>query len=48
MAAASIRFLGMVMWDLVPTNLHEIKQVEVIRGPASAVWGANAMSGVVM
>ena len=40
-------FFGMVMWDLVPTNLHEIKQIEVVRGPASAVWGANAMSGVV-
>ena len=25
----------------------EIKQIEVIRGPASAVWGANAMTGVV-
>ncbi|HEV7855215.1 MAG TPA: TonB-dependent receptor, partial [Mycobacterium sp.] len=40
-------FFGMVMWDLVPTNQDEIKQIEVIRGPASAVWGANAMSGVV-
>ena len=40
-------FFGMVMWDLVPTNAHEIKQIEVVRGPASAVWGANAMSGVV-
>jgi iron complex outermembrane receptor protein len=40
-------FFGMVMWDLVPTNADEIKQIEVIRGPASAVWGANAMSGVV-
>jgi outer membrane receptor protein involved in Fe transport len=40
-------FFGMVMWDLVPTNPHEIKQVEVVRGPASAVWGANAMTGVV-
>ena len=40
-------FFGMVMWDLVPTNANEIKQIEVIRGPASAVWGANAMSGVV-
>ena len=40
-------FFGMVMWDLVPTNLDEIRQIEVIRGPASAVWGANAMSGVV-
>ncbi len=40
-------FFGMVMWDLVPTNPHEIKRIEVIRGPASAVWGANAMTGVV-
>ena len=40
-------FFGMVMWDLVPTNPNDIRQIEVIRGPASAVWGANAMSGVV-
>ena len=40
-------FFGMVMWDLVPTNPDEIRLIEVIRGPASAVWGANAMSGVV-
>jgi outer membrane receptor protein involved in Fe transport len=40
-------FFGMVMWDLLPTNPNDIKQIEVIRGPASAVWGANAMSGVV-
>jgi len=40
-------FFGMVMWDLIPTNPSEIKQIEVVRGPASAVWGANAMTGVV-
>ena len=40
-------FFGMVMWDLVPTNTNNIRQIEVIRGPASAVWGANAMNGVV-
>ena len=40
-------FFGMVMWDLVPTTPNDIKQIEVIRGPASAVWGANAMGGVV-
>jgi outer membrane receptor protein involved in Fe transport len=40
-------FFGMVMWDLVPTNPDEIRQIEVIRGPASAIWGANAMNGVV-
>src|SRR5207244_4927533 len=40
-------FFGMVMWDLVPSNPNDIKQIEVIRGPASALWGANAMNGVV-
>src|SRR6185503_2976757 len=40
-------FFGFVMWDFLPVNLNEIKQIEVIRGPASAVWGANAMNGVV-
>jgi outer membrane receptor protein involved in Fe transport len=40
-------FFGLVLWDFVPTNLADVKQVEVIRGPASAVWGANALTGVV-
>ena len=40
-------FFGIVLWDLLPANLGEIKQIEVIRGPASAVWGANALTGVV-
>jgi outer membrane receptor protein involved in Fe transport len=40
-------FFGFVMWDFLPVNFNEVKQVEVIRGPASAVWGANALYGVV-
>src|SRR5215510_13293946 len=40
-------FFGLVLWDLVPNNPAEIKQIEVVRGPASAVWGANALTGVV-
>ena len=40
-------FFGFVGWDFLPVNFAEIKQVEVIRGPASAIWGANAMTGVV-
>jgi iron complex outermembrane receptor protein len=35
------------MWDFLPVNFNEVKQIEVIRGPASAVWGANALNGVV-
>ncbi len=40
-------FFGFVMWDMLPINAEEIKQIEVVRGPGSAVWGANAMTGVV-
>jgi len=40
-------FFGLVLWDLIPNNPAEIKQIEVVRGPASAVWGANALTGVV-
>src|SRR5438552_9069032 len=40
-------FYGLVLWDFEPTNTSDIKQIEVVRGPASAVWGANALTGVV-
>lgn len=40
-------FFGFVAWDFLPVNLAEVKQIEVIRGPASAIWGANALTGVV-
>jgi len=40
-------FFGFVAWDLLPLDFGEIEQIEIIRGPGSAVWGANAMSGVV-
>jgi outer membrane receptor protein involved in Fe transport len=40
-------FFGIVLWDLMPSNVDNIKQIEVVRGPASAVWGANALTGVV-
>ena len=40
-------FFGIVLWDFLPANLSDIRQIEVIRGPASAVWGANALTGVV-
>ncbi len=40
-------FFGFVAWDFLPVDMSEIAQIDVIRGPASAVWGANAMTGVV-
>ena len=40
-------FFGFVAWDFLPIDTTEIAQIEVINGPASAVWGPNAMTGVV-
>jgi outer membrane receptor for ferrienterochelin and colicins len=40
-------FFGLILWDFVPSNPMDIKQIEVVRGPASAVWGANALTGVI-
>ncbi len=40
-------FFGFVAWDMISSQVDDLAQVEVVRGPASAVWGANAMSGVV-
>jgi len=40
-------FFGITMWDLLPIQTSEIDQIEVVRGPGSALYGANAMSGVI-
>jgi len=42
-----VDYLGAVDWNLVSVNLEEVRQVEVVRGPASAIWGAYAMNGVI-
>lgn len=40
-------YYGLVVWDYLPVTMDELESVEVLRGPGSAVWGANAMSGVI-
>lgn len=40
-------FLGLTIWSSIPIGLEEIERIEVIRGPGSALYGANAMLGVV-
>jgi iron complex outermembrane receptor protein len=40
-------FLGMTLWSSLPVELDDIERIEVIRGPGSALYGANAMLGVV-
>src|SRR5687767_12072743 len=36
-----------VFWEQQDAFLEDIDRIEVIRGPGGAVWGANAVNGVV-
>ncbi|MEZ4318634.1 MAG: TonB-dependent receptor [Myxococcota bacterium] len=40
-------FLGATLWASIPISIDEIDRIEVIRGPGSAVYGANAVTGVI-
>ena len=39
--------LGATFWSILPFNVEDIERIEVIRGPASALYGADAFSGIV-
>jgi len=36
-----------VIWEFEDTLLEDIDRIEVIRGPGAALWGANAVNGVI-
>ncbi len=36
-----------VFWDVQDTLLEDVDRIEVIRGPGAALWGANAVNGVI-
>jgi len=36
-----------VLWENEDTLLEDIDRIEVIRGPGAAMWGANAVNGVI-
>lgn len=38
---------GYVSWQSIPVQLEEIRQIEVVKGPNSALFGFNAASGVI-
>ncbi len=38
---------GYVAWQAIPVELDEIRQIEVVKGPNTALFGFNAVSGVI-
>jgi outer membrane receptor for ferrienterochelin and colicins len=38
---------GYTDWSLIPVQMEEIRQIEVVKGPTTALYGFNAVSGVV-
>lgn len=36
-----------VMWEAENAILNDIERIEVIRGPSAAMWGSNAVNGVI-
>jgi outer membrane receptor for ferrienterochelin and colicins len=38
---------GLTAWPLIPVVLSAIRQIEIIKGPNSALYGFNAVSGVI-
>jgi iron complex outermembrane receptor protein len=39
--------LGVTLWETLPLVLDDIERIEVVRGPGSALYGANAFDGVI-
>ena len=44
---ANIELFGQSAWEMQPIELEDIQRIEVIRGPGSSLYGANAFAGVV-
>jgi iron complex outermembrane receptor protein len=40
-------FFSSVFWDQQDVMLADVERIEVISGPGGALWGANAMNGVI-
>ncbi len=41
------RIFSGALWDVEDMMLDDIDRIEVVRGPGAAMWGANAVNGVI-
>jgi len=40
-------FQGGTFWETLPISVHDVERIEVVRGPAAALYGPNAVTGVI-
>ncbi len=40
-------FQGGTFWETLPISINNIERIEIVRGPSSALYGSNAVSGVI-
>ena len=40
-------YLGGTFWETMPIDLNDVERIELVRGPTSAMYGPNAVSGVI-
>jgi len=38
---------GGTFWETLPVDINDVERIEVVRGPAAALYGPNAVSGVI-
>ncbi|MEO6452466.1 MAG: TonB-dependent receptor plug domain-containing protein [Ginsengibacter sp.] len=40
-------FKGGTFWETFPISINDVEKIEVVRGPAAALYGPNAVNGVI-